>query len=233
MKRINSRGSHTIEYAIVLACIVSVATTFFSGDTLKNILDKTMGGIVTMLGGNTSSNILANKGHGLAGTALIGKEEGDSLKAAGNRVAIVSKNDESGDGLLFALEGNQDYEVVVDIAALENAGLTPADFKVCLLVWEGSDPHAIASLDTSDMGLTLKNATHTNKSTQPGSYADSTVKSLLSADGKTMTYSFSTQENAYFGMNLVYYGGGGQNKDYLNQISQNYQNYVTLQKATK
>ena len=42
MKRINSRGSHTIEYAIVLACIVSVATTFFSGDTLKNILEDTM-----------------------------------------------------------------------------------------------------------------------------------------------------------------------------------------------
>ena len=40
-------------------------------------------------------------------------------------------------------------------------------------------------------------------------------------------------EGAYFGMNLVYNGGGTQNKDYLNQISQNYQNYVTLQKATK
>ena len=67
MKRINSRGSHTIEYAIVLACIVSVATTFFSGDTLKNILDKTMGGIVTMLGG--SSNMLAGTTIGLPNSA--------------------------------------------------------------------------------------------------------------------------------------------------------------------
>ena len=49
-----------------------------------------------------------------------------------------------------------------------------------------------------------------------------------------MKYSFSTIDKAYLGMNLVYNGSseGVDNKAYLNQISQNYQNYVTLQKAT-
>ena len=104
MKRINSRGSHTIEYAIVLACIVSVATTFFSGDTLKNILDKTMGGIVTMLGGNT--NVLSGTSKGLVQAALIGNEVDKPSRTYGNRVAIVGKDGELGNDQLFQLDSN-------------------------------------------------------------------------------------------------------------------------------
>lgn len=232
MKRINSRGSHTIEYAIVLACIVSVATTFFSGDTLKNILDKTMGGIVTMLGGNT--NVLSGTSKGLVQAALIGNEVDKPSRTYGNRVAIVGKDGELGNDQLFQLDSNQDYEVVIDIAQLEKEGLNKDQFKVCLFLWEGNDSKPKASLDSDDMFLNTSQ-TYKNKTTDYGSYSGSTVKATLSEDGKTMTYSFATKDKAYFGMNLVYYGSseGVDNKTYLTQISQNYQNYVTLQKATK
>ena len=231
MKRINSRGSHTVEYAIVLACIVSVATTFFSGDTLKNILDKTMGGIVTMLGGNT--NVLSGTSKGLVQAALIGNEVDKPSRTYGNRVAIVGKDGELGNDQLFQLDSNQDYEVVIDIAQLEKEGLNKDQFKVCLFLWEGNDSKPKASLDSDDMFLNT-NRTYDNKTKDVGNYLDSKVKATLSEDGKTMTYSFSTIDKAYFGMNLVYSGSsaGVDNKAYLNQISQNYQNYVTLQKAT-
>ena len=232
MKRINNRGSHTIEYAIVLACIVSVATTFFSGDTLKNILDKTMGGIVTMLGG--SSNMLAGTTIGLPNSALIGDTAGKPSQSYDNRVAIVGKDSELGKDNLLEMEANQAYEVVVDIEALRNAGLDAAQFKVCLFLWEDNDSSKKAALDSNDMSLSVS-TTSDNKTKDNERYKDSKVTSQLSADGKTMTYSFSTIDKAYFGMNLVYSGSsaGVDNKAYLNQISQNYQNYVTLQKATK
>ena len=232
MKRINSRGSHTIEYAIVLACIVSVATTFFSGDTLKNILDKTMGGIVTMLGG--SSNMLAGTTIGLPNSALIGDTAGKPSQSYGNRVAIVGKDSELGKDNLLEMEANQAYEVVVDIEALQNAGLDAAQFKVCLFLWEDNDSSKKAALESNDMSLSVC-TTRDNKTKDNERYKDSKVTSQLSEDGKTMTYSFSTIGKAYFGMNLVYSGSsaGVDNKAYLNQISQNYQNYVTLQKATK
>ena len=230
MKRINSRGSHTIEYAIVLACIVSVATTFFSGDTLKNILDKTMGGIVTMLGG--SSNMLAGTTMGFAQSALIGDTAGKPSQPYDHRVAIVGKDSELGKDNLLEMEANQAYEVVVDIEALQNAGLDADQFKVCLFLWEDNDSSKKAALDSNDMSLSVS-TTRDNKTKDNERYKDSKVTSQLSEDGKTMTYSFSTIDSAYFGMNLVYNGGGTQNEDYLNQISKNYQNYVTLQKATK
>ena len=231
MKRINSRGSHTIEYAIVLACIVSVATTFFSGDTLKNILDKTMGGSGSRRGG--SASVRAGTTIGLPNSALIGDTAGKPSQSYGNRVAIVGKDSELGKDNLLEMEANQAYEVVIDIEALKNAGLDANQFKVCLFLWEDNDSSKKAALDSNDMSLSVS-TTRDNKTKDNEKYKDSKVTSQLSADGKTMTYSFSTIDKAYFGMNLVYNGSseGVDNKAYLNQISQNYQNYVTLQKAT-
>ena len=230
MKRINCRGSHNIEYAIVLACIVSVGVTFFSGDTLKNILDKAMSGIVTILGG--SSNMLSGTTTGLPGAALIGYEGGRPTEKYGNRVAIVGKDSVLGNDTLIEMEDDQTYEVVVDIEALTNAGLDPEQFRVCLFLWENNNSSAKAALDSDDMGLSVE-TTRNNKTKDNKKYKESTVTSKLSDDKKTMTYTFSTIDKAYFGMNLVYYGGGDQNKEYLKQISNNYQNYVTLQKASK
>ena len=230
MKRINCRGSHNIEYEIVLACIVSVGATFFSGDTLKNILAQTTNGIVSILGGNT--NVLSGTSKGLVHAALIGDEDGKPSRTYGNRVAIVGKDGELGKDQLFQLDSNQNYEVVIDIAQLEQEGLDKNQFKVCLFLWEDNNSKPKASLDSNDMFLNT-NRTYDNKTKDVGNYLDSKVKATLSEDGKTMTYSFATKENAYFGMNLVYYGGGSENEKYLKQISNNYQNYVTLQKATK
>ena len=231
MKRLNRRGSAIIEYTVILAFIASVATSFFYEDNFKDPIVHITNRVIALLGGNT--NVLKGNSVGLAHAALIGNTANQASKDYDNRVAIVGQGSTLGNDSLIELESNQDYEVVVDINKLSNAGLDPNYFSVCLFLWENNSSAPKASLDSRDMNLS-NSTTYANRTKDFGSYKDSTVTSKLSDDKATMTYSFSTKDNAYFGMNLVYTKDekSEQNKAYLEQISNNYQDYVTLQKKT-
>ena len=65
-------------------------------------------------------------------------------------------------------------------------------------------------------------------------YKDSKVTVSRDTKNNTMTCTFTTKDNAFFGMNLTYKKYSGQaTNDEMNIIADNYQKYVTLQKVTK
>ena len=235
MKRINNRGSHTIEYAIVLACIVSVAATFFSGDNFKNILDKTMGSIVTLLGG--SSNMLAGNTKSFVNVALRGDQTTASTELD-EHVAIAGSNSTDGNMELIQLDSNQEYELIIDLNGFKGANIEDIDkLGACILLWEANNPNSKANLDSGDIlfGETKKekySCDRLNIDSNP--YKDSIVTVSRDRENNTMTCTFTTKDNAYFGMNLTYkkYSGEATN-DEMNIIADNYQKYVTLQKVTK
>lgn len=235
MKRINSRGSHTVEYAIVLACIVSVATTFFSGDNFKNILDKTMGGIVTMLGG--SSNMLAGNTKSFVNVALRGDQDTAST-SYDEHVAVVGSNSTDGNKQLVQLDSNQEYELVIDLQGFQNAGIKDInDIGACILLWEANKPDSKANLDSGDILFRENKEQYScdrlNIDSNP--YKDSKVTVSRDTKNNTMTCTFTTKDNAFFGMNLTYkkYITDQATKDEMQIIADNYSKYVTLQKVTK
>ena len=236
MKRINNRGSHTIEYAIVLACIVSVAATFFSGDNFKNILDKTMGSIVTLLGG--SSNMLAGNTKSFVNVALRGDQDTAST-SYDEHVAVVGSNSTDGNKQLVQLDSNQEYELVIDLQGFQDAGIKDInDLGACILLWEANKPNYKANLDSGDIlfGETKKeqySCDRLNIDSNP--YKDSIVTVSRDRENNTMTCTFTTKDNAFFGMNLTYkkYIADQATKDEMQIIADNYSKYVTLQKVTK
>ena len=234
MKRINSRGSHTIEYAIVLACIVSVAATFFSGDNFKNILDKTMGSIVTLLGG--SSNMLAGNTKAFVNVALRG-DMGNASTKLDEHVAVAGSNSTDANMELIQLDSNQEYELVIDLQGFEDAGITDINkLGACILLWEANKPDSKANLDSGDIlfGATEEQYSYDRLNSASNPYKDSKVTVSRDRENNTMTCTFTTKDNAFFGMNLTYkkYSGEATN-DEMNIIADNYQKYVTLQKVTK
>ena len=234
MKRINNRGSHTIEYAIVLACIVSVAATFFSGDNFKNILDKTMGSIVSMLGGN--SNVLAGNTKAFVNVALRG-DMGDASTKLDEHVAVAGSNSTDGNMELIQLDSNQELELIIDLNGFKGANIEDIDkLGACILLWEANKPDYKANLDSGDIlfGETTKEQysyDRLNSASNP--YKDSLVTVSRDTTNNTMTCTFTTKDKAYFGMNLTYKKYSGQaTNDEMNIIADNYQKYVTLQKVT-
>ena len=123
MKRLNRRGSAIIEYTVILAFIASVATSFFYEDNFKDPIVHITNRVIALLGGNT--NVLKGNSVGLAHAALIGNTANQASKDYDNRVAIVGQGSTLGNDSLIELESNQDYEVVVDINKLSDAGLDP------------------------------------------------------------------------------------------------------------
>ena len=235
MKRINNRGSHTIEYAIVLACIVSVAATFFSGDNFKNILDKTMGSIVTLLGG--SSNMLAGNTKSFVNVALRGDQTTASTELD-EHVAVAGSNSTDGNMELIQLDSNQEYELVIDLQGFQNAGIKDInDLGACILLWEANNPNSKANLDSGDIlfGDTKEQYSYDRLNSDSNPYKDSIVTVSRDRENNTMTCTFTTKDNAFFGMNLTYkkYIADQATKDEMQIIADNYSKYVTLQKVTK
>ena len=235
MKRINNRGSHTIEYAIVLACIVSVAATFFSGDNFKNILDKTMGSIVTLLGG--SSNMLAGNTKAFVNVALRG-DMGDASTKLDEHVAVAGSNSTDGNMELIQLDSNQEYELVIDLEGFHKAGIEDIDkLGACILLWEANNPNSKANLDSGDIlfGDTKEQYSYDRLNSASNPYKDSLVTVSRDTTNNTMTCTFTTKDNAFFGMNLTYkkYITDQATKDEMQIIADNYSKYVTLQKVTK
>ena len=234
MKRINNRGGHTIEYAIVLACIVSVAATFFSGDNFKNILDKTMGSIVTLLGG--SSNILAGNTKSFVNVALRGDQTTASTELD-EHVAVAGSNSTDGNMELIQLDSNQEYELIIDLNGFKGANIEDIDkLGACILLWEANSPNSKANLDSGDIlfGDTKEQYSYDRLNSDSNPYKDSLVTVSRDTTNNTMTCTFTTKDNAFFGMNLTYKKYSGQaTNDEMNIIADNYQKYVTLQKVTK
>ena len=232
MKRLNCRGSAIIEYTIILAFIASVATSLVYSDGFKNSIVKTTNSIIALLGGNP--NVLKDNSVGLVHAALIGDTANQASKEYSDRVAVAGLGTELGNDKLIKLESNQDYEIVVDLKEFsKQTGLEQDKFELCLLVWDNDNSKNKAGLDTGDMSAT-SDATYATKNKGNTQYKGQSVTATYDSINNTVTYSFKTQQDAYMGMNLVYgRNKGGANDEQLKKISDTYQSYVTVQKASK
>ena len=232
LKRLNCRGSAIIEYTIILAFIASVATSLVYSDGFKNSIVKTTNSIIALLGGNP--NVLKDNSVGLVHAALIGDTPNQASKTYSDRVAVAGLGTVLGNDKLIELESNQDYEIVVDLNEFcKQTDLDPDKFELCLLVWDNADSKTKAGLDTGDMSAT-SDATYVTKNNANTQYQGQSVTATYDSTNNTVTYSFKTQQDAYMGMNLVYgRNKGGANDEQLKKISDTYQSYVTVQKASK
>lgn len=231
MKRLNSRGSAIIEYTVILAFIACVATSFFYEDGFKDPVVQITNRVIALLGGNP--NLLAGNSVGLPHAALIGDTDGQVSKDYNDRVAVMGAGSTLGNDNLIQLESNQDYEIVVDLDAFTSqTGLDKDKFELCLLVWDNENSATKAGLDTGDMSATV-DKTYNTKNKGETQYQGQSVTATYNSENNTVTYSFSTKQDAYMGMNLVYgRNNGGASDAELNRIANTYQNYITVQKKT-
>lgn len=232
MKRLNRRGSAIIEYTVILAFIASVATSFIYSDSFKGPIVQITNRVISMLGGNP--NLLKDNSKAIAHAALIGDTANQASKEYDNRVAVMGLNSTLGNDNLIKLEANQDYEIVVDLDQFsKQTSLDKDKFELCLLVWDNADSKTKAGLDTGDMSATSY-GTYQTKNSGETQYKGQSVTAKYDSENNTVTYSFSTKQDAYMGMNLVYgRNKGGATKEQLTKIADTYQSYVTVQKATK
>ena len=181
-----------------------------------------------MLAGNTKAFV---------NVALRG-DMGDASTKLDEHVAVAGSNSTDGNMELIQLDSNQEYELVIDLEGFHKAGIEDIDkLGACILLWEANKPNYKANLDSGDIlfGETKKeqySCDRLNSNSNP--YKDSKVTVSRDRENNTMTCTFTTKDNAFFGMNLTYKKYSGQaTNDEMKFIADNYQKYVTLQKVTK
>ena len=232
MKRLNCCGSAIIEYAVILAFIASVATSFIYSDSFKDPIVKITNRVIAMLGGNP--NVLEGNSVGLPGFALMGYSDNAPSTKLNDRVAIVGPDSKPGQDNLIELAPNQDYEIVVDLNEFSTqTNLDQDKFELCLFLWETNDSKKMAAMDTGSMSV-IKDGEYKTKYGTGTQYQGKSVTATYNSENNTMTYSFKTEQNAYMGMNLAYQRNQNITTDeQLKSIADTYQSYITVQKATK
>ena len=234
MKRLNRRGSAIIEYTVILAFIASVATSFFYEDNFKDPIVHITNRVIALLGGNP--NLLVDNTKSFMNVALRGDQNNQST-SYNEHVAIAGANSTAANKQLVQLDSNQEYELVIDLAGFHKAGIEDIDkLGACILLWEANKPNYKANLDSGDIlfGETKEQYRCDRLNSAINPYKDSLVTVSRDTTNNTMTCTFTTKDEAYFGMNLTYKKYSGQaTNDEMNIIADNYQKYVTLQKVTK
>ena len=235
MKRLNRRGSAIIEYTVILAFIASVATSFFYEDNFKDPIVHITNRVIALLGGNP--NLLVDNTKSFMNVALRGDQTTASTELD-EHVAVAGSNSTDGNMELIQLDSNQEYELVIDLQGFKDAGITDInDLGACILLWEANNPNCKANLDSGDILFRENKEQYScdrlNIDSNP--YKDSKVTVSRDRENNTMTCTFTTKDNAFFGMNLTYkkYITDQATKDEMQIIADNYSKYVTLQKVTK
>lgn len=150
----NKRGTAMIEYAVILAFVAFVGTTFVDGN-MSGSINGIIKNVASLLGIETSDgNILLGSG-GLKKQYINGgipfNDENSIIDSEtdwrdGNyRYSILGP-----DGQPIQLESNATYQVVVDLNKLPE-GLTPNMLNACLFVW--GDTSQAATMNTADMAF--------------------------------------------------------------------------------
>ena len=234
MKRLNRRGSAIIEYTVILAFIASVATSFFYKDNFKDPIVHITNRVIALLGGNP--NLLVDNTKSFMNVALLGDQNNQST-SYNKHVAIAGANSTNANKQLVQLDSNQEYELVIDLKGFQKAGITDIEqLGACIFLWETNDPNPKANLDSGDIlfGQTEEEYSSNRLQSDTNPYKDSKVTVSRDTTNNKMTCTFTTKDNAYFGMNLTYkkYKSEQASDADMKTIADNYQKYVTLQKKT-
>lgn len=222
----NKRGTAMIEYAVILAFVAFVGTTFVDGN-MSGSINGIIKNVASLLGIETSDgNILLGSG-GLKKQYIIGHEPFDgnnsivgSAKDYGDgnyRYSILGPDDKP-----IQLDSNATYQVVIDLSKLPD-GVTQNMLNACLFVW--GDTSQAATMNTSDMSFS-------GNPNYKGYHFD------FNQETNTLTYQFTTDDkNNKFGMNVGLYawavGDHPKAEQHKAAVEANYQNFLSLEKVNK
>ncbi|MGM9582790.1 MAG: hypothetical protein ACI3WU_03625, partial [Phascolarctobacterium sp.] len=150
-------------------------------------------------------------GNLLAGNVATQKRafvNGDINSDYKRKLAITGLDDQ-----LFSLKPNTPYEITVDLTKLQElSGMTDADMahmQLGLFAWGTNTSGSTPWLDSGDMSFATGNPVgNRNYAVQGTPYGhDFTITPTLSADGKTMTYSFTSgNADSYAALSLNFHG---------------------------
>ena len=222
------KGSSTVEYAIVLACICSLGFAFTS-DGLSKPLNGIMDRIVAILDLGES-----NGGNLLAGNYSTQKGYFDNgfFKEYNRKMVITDA-----DGKLFALKPGADYEITIDLSKLQAISeMTDADMEhtqLGIFAWDTNTYGTTPWLDSGDMSFVTSNPVHNRLYAVPGTPYDYkfSITPTLSADGKTMTYSFTSGNVESYASLVLNFNGVLQEQDKMNKVSPKLSEIVSLHQA--
>ncbi|MGM9570316.1 MAG: Flp family type IVb pilin [Phascolarctobacterium sp.] len=223
----NKRGAAITEYAVILAFVAFVGTTFVDGN-MSGSINGIIKNVASLLGIETSGgNILLGSG-GLKKQYINGNLSFDNENSIvdsetawsdGNyRFSILGPDDNP-----IQLESNATYQVVVDLNKLPKE-LDPKMLNACLFLW--GDTSQAATMNTLDMSF------FNGTPNYQGYHFD------FDQESNTLTYTFTTDDtNNKFGMNIGLYawavGDHPKAEQHKAAVEANYQNFLSLEKVNK
>lgn len=229
------RGTAIIEYVIILAFICGIGASFTSDGLTKpiNSIISKAAAILDLDFDNGGDNLLA-KSEGTAKRTFIGGELSDG-GGSYTKIAIYESQNEDGSCNLIPLKPDTTYEIVVDIDKMKTGFELELgkEADLGIFIWDQSTTGKAPIGDTRDLTMSQSKEYdyYEQKMFGSGSYVGSSVSAILSDDGKTMTYSFTTKgEQSYLGMALQYSSITDRDKK-MAAVAQNYQNFLTLREA--
>lgn len=229
------RGTAIIEYVIILAFICGIGASFTSDGLTKpiNSIISKVAAILDLDFDNGGGNLLA-KSEGTAKRTFIGGELSDG-GGSYTKIAIYESQNEDGSCNLIELKPDTTYEIVFDFEKMKTDYELQMNQEANLgiFIWGESTTGKAPILDSRDMdterSFVYNFADH--KMHGSGDYRNTSITATLSEDGKSVTYTFKTQNTpSYLGIALDY-PALNQRDEKMATLAQNYQNFLTLREA--
>ena len=235
MENKRQRGTAIIEYVIILAFICGIGASFTS-DGLSKPINSIIGKVAAILDldfDNGGGNLLAGKSEGAAKKTFINGE----LQDWGNKIGIFESQNEDGSCNLIELKPDTTYEITFDFEKMKTDYELKMDQEANLgiFIWGESTTGKAPILDSRDMGTERSYVYNFEEHEMRGSgdYRNTSITATLSDDGKSITYTFKTQNTpSYLGIALDY-PSLNQRDEKMPILAQNYQNFLTLREAPK
>lgn len=226
------RGTAIIEYVIILAFICGIGASFTS-DGLTKPINSIIGKVAAILDldfDNGGGNLLA-KSEGASKKTFINGE----LQDWEHKIGIFESQNEDGSCNLIELKPDTTYEIVFDFEKMKtDYELQMAqEANLGIFIWGESTTGKAPILDSRDMDTELSYVYKFKEHEMRGSgdYVNTTITATLSEDGKSVTYTFKTQNTpSYLGIALDYPSLNQRDKK-MPILAQNYQNFLTLREA--
>ena len=226
------RGTAIIEYVIILAFICGIGASFTS-DGLTKPINSIIGKVAAMLDldfDNSGGHLLA-KSEGASKKTFINGE----LQDWEHKIGIFESQNDDGSCNLIELKPDTTYEIVFDFEKMKtDYELQMAqEANLGIFIWGESTTGKAPILDSRDMDTELSYVYKFKEHEMRGSgdYVNTTITATLSEDGKSVTYTFKTQNTpSYLGIALDY-PALNQRDEKMATLAQNYQNFLTLREA--
>lgn len=222
------RGTAIIEYVIILAFICGIGASFTSDGLTKpiNSIISKVAAILDLDFDNGGGNLLAGNTSTKKGTFING-----AFNTGVNRKLTITGLDDQ----LFRLNPGTNYEITVDLTKLQKiSGMSDADMtcmQLGLFAWENSTAGGTPWLDTADMSFVTSDPVKNKLYAVPGTpygYNTFSITPTLSADGKTMTYSFTSGNVESYASLVLNFQGVQDEQPKMNEVAPKVSEIISL-----